>query len=190
MSIFKLAHSLSVRLSRSFSSTSNCRNTASAIVEHSPPRRKGRTPRVNPKTQPLLPPHKLRALVSLYHQSDDFITKDNLLDRIDAAFLNNLSEQYKSVNRIQHMAYDRVLEAQRSLPRICPWNSDPIATPTISRDGDVYSSGSWSGTIVGRERQIIDALYGVESPRLDGRPLPGYDTLVEAGESKRKQKAE
>ncbi|KAF9449890.1 hypothetical protein P691DRAFT_811451 [Macrolepiota fuliginosa MF-IS2] len=186
MTVSGLTRSLPVRLSRSFTTSST---NASPEKLPLPPRRKGRTPRVNPKTQPLLPPHKLRALVSLYHQSDDFITHENLLERIDAAFLHGVSEQYRSVNRIRHEFYDNLLVAQRSVPRVSPWNLETVSTPTL-RDGDNYTSASWSGTIVGRERQIIDALYGVESPRPDGRPLPGYDTLMEARELKQKQKVE
>lgn len=43
----------------------------------------------NPQTPPddfVLPPKKLRALVSLYHQSKSFITHENLDEAIDRAF--------------------------------------------------------------------------------------------------------
>jgi hypothetical protein len=43
----------------------------------------------NPQTPPhdfVLPPKKLRALVSLYHQSKSFITPENLDEAIDRAF--------------------------------------------------------------------------------------------------------
>lgn len=43
----------------------------------------------NPQTPPhdfVLPPQKLRALVSLYHQSKSFITPENLDEAIDRAF--------------------------------------------------------------------------------------------------------
>lgn len=123
----------------------------------------------------------MRALVSLYHQSDDFITADNLLDRIDAAFIGSPSERQQSMNQIPHHTYDHILKDQRSAPRVCPWNLETLSTPPM-----LYNElGSWSGTVVGRERQIIDALYGVESGS-----LPGYETLVEARELKQKQRTE
>lgn len=48
----------------------------------------------NPQTPPhdfVLPPQKLRALVSLYHQSKSFITPENLDEAIDRAFAEPLS---------------------------------------------------------------------------------------------------
>ncbi len=176
--------SLPLRLTRSFVTTPGSRNASPAVP--SPPRRKGRTPKVNLKTESILPPHKLRALVSLYHQSDDFITPENLLDRIDAAFLVDSNDKFRSSNSIRHESYDDLLKFQRAIPRMAPWDLESIGSASYV-DEEGRKSVSWSAGAIGRERQILEALYGVDSTQSAGRPLPGYDTLKEARELKQKR---
>lgn len=178
MSLSRVSRSLPRRLSRSFTTTSTCRNS-DEIPEPSPPRRKGRTPRVNPKTQSLLPPQKLRALVSLYHQSDDFITLENLEQRIDAAFMPSASGRY--ADGIGQSAFDELLKTRRTAQRMAPWNLEAVASSS--------SSGGWSTSVSSRERQIIDALCGVDTPRtgVDSKTLPGYGTLMEARKQRHQQ---
>lgn len=189
MSVCGCTRSLPLRLTRSFTTTPVSRRPS--LDERPPtPRRKGRTPRVNPKTQSILPPHKLRALVSLYHQSDDFITPENLLDRIDAAFITDAYQPHNTPDRSRHESYEDILKGQRSVPRMSPWNLESVTSSRAPYTADPSSFGSWSGTVPGRERQIVDALYGVDSPRIDAHPLPGYDTLKEARELKQKKKEE
>ncbi|KXN93067.1 hypothetical protein AN958_10434 [Leucoagaricus sp. SymC.cos] len=118
----------------------------------------------------------MRALISLYHQSHDFITEENLEQRIDDAFSKSQSEHNSSANQVPHWMYARLLKDRRSAPKLSPWNLESVAsTPS--------SGGLWSGTISSRERQIVDALCGVETPP-GMNTLPGYGTLMEA----RKQK--
>ncbi|KAL9712490.1 hypothetical protein Ac2012v2_003728 [Leucoagaricus gongylophorus] len=166
-----LSRSLSLCLSRSFVTTSSCRSSQISAGP-SPPRRKGRTPRLDPKTQSLLSPEKLRALVSLYHQSEDCITMENLETCIDDAFSNPRTIS----NDISQLSLDSMLKQQRAALKISLWNTDPPVSSLGSRS-------SWSSAISMREAQIVDALCGTETLN---RTLPGYGTLMEA----RKQKYE
>ncbi|KAF6762748.1 hypothetical protein DFP72DRAFT_565951 [Ephemerocybe angulata] len=48
------------------------------------------------QTRSALPREKLRALVSLYHQADTFITQENLIEKINEALLNETKERMPS----------------------------------------------------------------------------------------------
>ncbi|XP_006459894.1 hypothetical protein AGABI2DRAFT_177634 [Agaricus bisporus var. bisporus H97] len=133
--------------------------------------RKARTPKVDPTTESLLSPQKLRALVSLYHQSEDFITEETLLDRIDAAFVGGDTHQRGTINQLEQRWLEDVLKNQREAPRIAPWYHE--LTSLDRKD-------QFSGQMTSREKQIVDALYGVES----GSRV-GYETLMEAVKAKK-----
>lgn len=115
-----------------------------------------------------LPAHKMRALVSLYHQAEGFITPENLSDAIDHAFLDTAS----------HVAYgsrERFISQLRSelkerdiLPKIGNARN-------LSADSSRGSpEGTWSGPHLDRETQLHNALYGVE---MTGKP--SYEVLEE-----------
>ncbi|KAF5363847.1 hypothetical protein D9756_000845 [Leucocoprinus leucothites] len=180
MTLSSASRSLPLRLSRSFTTSPSCRNSQ-IPAEPQPPRRKGRIPRVNPKTQSLLPPEKMRALISLYHQSDEIITMENLNDHIDAAF----QKPRQVLNSISQYGLDQLVKDQRSAPRMAPWNQDTVSQPGLQTPGT-----SWSSVMSSRERQIVDALCGVETHRKSGNTLPGYGTLMESMKRKRQQQGD
>jgi len=157
---------MSLRLLRSFATTSPCRNSQLPTTP-SLPRRKGRIPPPDPTTQSLLPPEKQRALISLYHLSEKLITPENLDKRIVDAF-----QHPRSIPEdISQSLLDSTLKQQRAATKMSIWNMDPAVSST--QTGDLM----WSSNMSGREAQIVDALCGTETI---GRTLPGYGTLMEA----------
>ncbi|KAF9057365.1 hypothetical protein BJ165DRAFT_26702 [Panaeolus papilionaceus] len=126
-----------------------------------------------------LPPAKVRALISLYHQADSWITPENLLDRIDEAFLptvgkNVLVEETPEM-RMQSMAslpdLRNALRKMKTAPKMAQWDTD-----TTKKD---YVPGEqWSDVRSKREMKVIEALYGVNTT-VKGKILPGLDALEE-----------
>ncbi|KAG7097266.1 hypothetical protein E1B28_004632 [Marasmius oreades] len=124
----------------------------------------------NPKKSSFLTPEKKRALISLYHQSDTFITPENLSDRIDQAFLK------RSVVRTQLNRYDMegLIKDQRVAPKFSEWARD--------RRGSVGVGGEWSGSTTPREWRVIEALYGVDASDTS-HAMPGQEALEDFSES-------
>jgi hypothetical protein len=86
------------------------------------------------------------------------------------------AKRSQSANSIGHNAFDQLMKDRRAAPRMAPWNLEAVA-PSNSK------GTSWSATLSSREKQIVDALCGVETSPLAGgavRTLPGYGTLMEA----------
>ncbi|KAG5343019.1 hypothetical protein C0989_000009 [Termitomyces sp. Mn162] len=116
----------------------------------------------------MLPDEKLRALVSLYHQADSFITLDNLSDRIDAAFTGHSTINLGSyTSSVKSMRDD--LERRRMEARVTEWDK---ATANSSRDVDNYSQG-WSRIKKRREIRVKHALHGMS----DEGDLPGLEVV-------------
>jgi len=117
-----------------------------------------------------MPPEKMRALVSLYHQADSFISPDHLSKAIDVAFID--SHISASVIRSDEDSYkmlERRVQARRHLPKIGQANTIvPISSS---------SSENWSDKRTERERKVINALWGVERPG-----IPGLEALEEEAE--------
>ncbi|KAL7282146.1 hypothetical protein PYCCODRAFT_876620 [Trametes coccinea BRFM310] len=120
------------------------------------------------KPQSKLPDEKMRVLVQLYHQSDTFITKENLSQKIDKAFIEH---KHLSTTTLNAETPFRALEAQvnrrRSLPKFGQTNE---AVP--------YSQGDrWSERRSAREMSVKSTLYGVIDPK-----RPGFDVVKEEKE--------
>lgn len=124
------------------------------------------TRQVSSKATPgSLPPQKLRALVSLYHQSKDFITPNNLDERIDAVFAHNTYTSNGGGNNFtSRNDLVNALKNRQAAPR--------IGEPTSA---SMQSESYWQG-MAGRERQVLDALYGTDNRR------PGLDVLLDEEE--------
>ncbi|KIK65498.1 hypothetical protein GYMLUDRAFT_125635, partial [Collybiopsis luxurians FD-317 M1] len=114
---------------------------------------------------------KMRALISLYHQSDTFITPENLSYRIDQAFTGKRREnelfapiQQPGLSSLQYFRRQAELA-----PTFSEWDQEKKR----------FVAGSWSeSSYSGREWKVIEALYGVDaSGRL--QPLPGLEALEE-----------
>lgn len=124
-------------------------------------------------------PEKLRALISLYHQCDTFITPNNLSQRIDEAFLKEHTKENGlakgNLTTVTHL--HGLIKQERLYPRLSEWyNMPPEKTTT----------GIWSGSGVSqRESQVIEALYGVDaSDGSEHRRMPGLEILLDEHEKK------
>jgi len=150
----------------------------------SPPRRKGRIPPPDPTTQSLLPPEKQRALIHLYHLSEDVITPETLEQHIFDAFANPRS----FAEDISQSSLDNALKQQRATMRMSLWNTDPPVSAPEEGTGTGTGTGMgqvmWSSVMSQREIHVVDALCGTETIR---RTLPGYGTLMDARRKKAKE---
>ncbi|KAK7060319.1 hypothetical protein VNI00_001084 [Paramarasmius palmivorus] len=113
-----------------------------------------------------LTPEKKRALISLYHQSDTFITPENLSSRIDEAFIK------KEKDILSHQVTSRdlnmLVEEKRRAPKFREWNREKRGT----------TGGNWSAQTTHREWKVIEALYGVDASDRHNA-MPGLEALEE-----------
>ena len=120
------------------------------------------TPTPETKTSPTqLPPEKMRALISLYHQSKDFISPLNLSNKIDEVFAKDF---YANSSMFTGYSELKSRMAERK------------AAPVIgnAQNKEQLMDSTWStGPAERREEMVFDALYGVN----DG--MPGLETLLD-----------
>jgi len=121
-------------------------------------------------SSPSLPPAKMRALISLYHQSESFITPENLSERIDHAFLSKDMHVRAFTPNASLPDLRRSVKERRNAPRIGAWDDQSNLFSYRSEVG-------WSDTNSSREKSVIEALYGVYQ---SGKP--GLEVLEESGE--------
>jgi hypothetical protein len=128
------------------------------------------------KSHRTLPSAKMRALISLYHQSDTFITPENLSQRIDEAFIP--SETQTGLGHSFGDGYTDLTNAlhnMRQKPKLRVWDRENVV---------VQMDDLWSSAKGGRESKVIEALYGVDiTPSRE--VLPGLEALEESAASKR-----
>lgn len=133
-----------------------------------------------------LPPAKMRALIALYHQADDWITEENLMERIDKAFIPDRESTSAIVDSTgisgpRMVSYDEIEKAKREVlaaPKMSQWDSKAGASLKEKTHGT--NVDSWTNNRATRERKVIEALYGVViSP--DGKSLlPGLEVVKES----------
>ena len=123
-------------------------------------------------SRPPLPPNKMRALISLYHQADSFITLDNLQQRIHLSFLNSDPLARVMSNNLTYADLRRLVDERRTAPRMGAGNDNPTHIPL-----PVQRETLWSERSTGREMRVFQALYGVDA---DGKP--GLEVLEESKE--------
>jgi hypothetical protein len=127
----------------------------------------------NPQA-PSLPPSKLRALVSIYHQSAHFITPNNLSSAIDQAFIGDPDDIEGITTTGKEMGY-------RDLSKAFRRQQSQVKTGTWRRMGRQFEAEylpmEWSDGDIGRNKKIVAALYGTDE---DGKP--GLDVLKEERE--------
>lgn len=121
----------------------------------------------------------MRALVSLYQQSDLFLTPSNLSDQIDKEFVYKFALG-SAVARSDELNY-RDLQALRARLQAAPKIGDTSVIDT-SLAVPPAEKGSWSGARSGRESRVAGALYGVEVGQ-----RPGLEVLEEESERVRQQ---
>jgi len=125
----------------------------------------------NPQTPPpgfALPPKKLRALVSLYHQSKSFVTLENLDESIDRAFLD-VPGMHAFGNRILDWPSLRLEVKEREL-------QSKFGLPeTINSTLSMFEAGYEERE--GRIEQVFDAMYGTWQVN-----KPGFELLQDTWE--------
>ncbi|KAJ7068064.1 hypothetical protein C8F01DRAFT_1364477, partial [Mycena amicta] len=112
-----------------------------------------------------LPPEKLRALISIYHQAQSFVTRENLEAKIDEAFLTQ--DMFKE--RLSHKHLERLLQKRQDAAEVTEWYPH-------SQEAD-----GWGNRSALRDVQVMEALYGVEA--VGSEPaLPALESLQDANE--------
>lgn len=132
----------------------------------------------------------MRALVALYHQADTWVTPENLLDKIDEAFVPGTTKSDFLEIVSQHMvSYEEIEKARKAMkvsPKTAVWERGSNRFVNRSRP-----AASWSDNREKREMKVIEALYGVVTTA-DARVLPGFEVVEktaneEGRRSERKQ---
>ncbi|KAI0080750.1 hypothetical protein K474DRAFT_164288 [Panus rudis PR-1116 ss-1] len=147
-------------------------STSQASLPHTPTpaaEEQGDTPTPESLQKLALPPQKLRALVSLYHRAHTFVTRENLDTVIDQAFTREpsplaLYEREKDIATLRDELRNR-----RMHPKVGKGTAI-IQSSMVRMD----SGHSWSETVQKRERQITNALFGLE-----GRSKAGLEVVLE-----------
>ncbi|KAI0069048.1 hypothetical protein BV25DRAFT_1817986 [Artomyces pyxidatus] len=116
-----------------------------------------------PSTSPpsfSLPPQKLRALISLYHESEGFITPENLDARIDLAFTDFESSSSVHKTHAGQLEMRSALSDRRRLPRYgAPEDSARLLSGSVLDDRKARVDG------------VFDALYGTWNAKRPGLEL-------------------
>jgi hypothetical protein len=135
-----------------------------------------------------LPPEKLRALISLYHQSDTFITQENLLDKINEALIpqNKDYSTRQTMPGIEKM-YEALAE-RRKFSKVGP-PLEVTGAPAAVGISSSSPNGTWSSGRHARERRVIEALYGVDMSNPE-KVKPGLELLEGVVEGLDKEAAE
>jgi hypothetical protein len=133
-----------------------------------------------------LPAQKKRALISLYHHCDTFVTEENLSDRIDQAFIwtpLDIGNVHSRNNMTDVSDLDRIRLLQRRGYKFSDWD-DPREKHGMNLPLSSSYSGDWTTY---REMQVIEALHGVDVS--DGqRRLPGLEVLEDMTQKRRKRR--
>ncbi|KAJ7499151.1 hypothetical protein FB451DRAFT_1073197 [Mycena latifolia] len=160
MSLCSTARRKGIFLARAFSSAGN--------VLHAPARAHSVS----------LSPEKMRALIAMYHQTETFVTRENLEQKINEAFTGKhhlLPERVSLALR----DFQGLLRAREDAPTVTEWTTQQTTfSPGVGRNGeaDTNLDVMWSKNNRLRDSKVIDALYGVETVGT-GRALPGLETL-------------
>ena len=136
-----------------------------------------------------LPPAKMRALVSLYHQASNWVTPENLLERIDAVFVPTTQHHHlalPSQEGISLTDLQNTVQNLKTQPRMAQVEADQSFRRLGSRSAGL--TAGLSLMLSKRERKMIEALYGIN---LSGRDvLPGWEVLQEMKDDLRKSNEE
>ncbi|KAI0092809.1 hypothetical protein BDY19DRAFT_926404 [Irpex rosettiformis] len=131
--------------------------------------------------KPQLPPKKMRALVSLYHEAGEFITPQNLSSKVDYAFHEQRNIFLSSTDKREKTLRDlhKEVETRKSLPKLSSGVMEPSVDDYYSYDNGT-NSVDWSSKDTERRARLKAALYGTGPP--SEVPSPGYEVLVEEHE--------
>ena len=118
----------------------------------------------------------MRALVALYHQADTWITPENLLQKIDEAFVSGTANSPIFEENRHLVSYEEIEKARKAMqasPKMAVWEKGNNAFVDRSR-----KAKSWSDNREKREMKVIEALYGVVTTA-DASVLPGLEVVEE-----------
>jgi hypothetical protein len=123
-----------------------------------------------------LSPEKMRALIAMYHQTETFVTPDNLEEKINEAFTGRGPDFTQERQTLSLRDFETILSDRKTAPTVTEWNSRSDATftgPSTQNGGDtIWSDADFRV----RDLKVIEALYGVETLGV-GKALPGLETL-------------
>jgi hypothetical protein len=134
----------------------------------------------------VLPPKKLRALVSLYHQSRSFITPDNLDEAIDRAFAEPPSVRIFGNRRTLDWPSLRLEVKERE--HRSKFGLPETLTSVLAMYEDGYEERE------GRVEQVYDAMYGTWQTDKPGLELlqdtwEDVEERLRGGRRKRKRRS-
>jgi hypothetical protein len=121
-----------------------------------------------------LTPAKLRALISIYHRSEHFITPQNLSSAIDQAFIGDPDEIEGITTTTKEMDFWELRKALRRRESQMMTGRWKRVESKLEPD---YLPREWSEGRRGRESAILGALYGT-----DEAGKPGLEVLQEERE--------
>jgi len=125
----------------------------------------------------------MRALISLYHQAETWITPENLSQRIDEAFVPVEREVPKGEVLFSAQDLAERVARIRQAPKMIQWGAG-------SKPAAQYESGTtWSDGRSAREMKVMEALYGVDHS-VPGPLQPGLEMLLEGAQAARQRHAE
>jgi hypothetical protein len=108
----------------------------------------------------------MRALISLYHQSDTWITPDNLDACIDLAFTQP-RDAYLSFDRAREETSKKDLEYAITVRERASKTGGAPGKENLLTNRNLNQNLMWSDTIFTREREVEAALLGHD---LSGQP--------------------
>ncbi|KAJ7095167.1 hypothetical protein B0H15DRAFT_775462 [Mycena belliarum] len=161
MSLLSTARRKGIFLARAFSSAGN----VPRAPEHSSP-------------SVTLPPEKMRALIAMYHQTETFVTRENLEAKIDEAFTGPAPLALNDGRNLTLKQLENLLSERKNVPTVTEWTPQTMSTPPrhAGSENAREMTGLWSSGSRVRDSKVVEALYGVETLGLD-RALPGLETL-------------
>ncbi|KAJ6599298.1 hypothetical protein DFH09DRAFT_1130685 [Mycena vulgaris] len=157
MSFWSTARRQAIFLTRAFSSAQN------AV----------RAPNSTPSLT--LSPEKMRALIAMYHQTETFVTRGNLEDKINEAFTGKPGEVATDRATLTLEELKGQQRQRENVPTVTEWSEQQSFAPTTQNSTNDYSL--WSSKNQVRDLKVIEALYGVETLGAADRALPGLETL-------------
>ncbi|KAI0786338.1 hypothetical protein C8Q75DRAFT_268012 [Abortiporus biennis] len=118
------------------------------------------TPNVSTSSNATLPDHKMRALISLYHQSEKYITLENLDSEIDKMFAVQFDKGQHSQRDTAFPELEKHRRDRDSLPKLTKKRGGETTAKAVEKESGDKSLWSEPGTTE-REGRVYKALYGI-----------------------------
>ena len=112
----------------------------------------------------------MRALISLYHQAESFISPENLSDAIDTAFIDKSRGRAKREMNLNDLL--RTAQARHRRPKVSIGGNIRLTARFATLEPELEQAQSWSNMEPQRQHQVRGALFGTE-----GIGKPGLGVL-------------